>query len=1161
MFAMIFACWMTVLANTGRLKAEVLVAGSQMTALLGVHKLNDSERSSNTSVIMWPTDINPVIDDAEIMMGKAKTRGQDRLHVKREKLLGEIEKNRKRIKEVEGASDMTSIATYAKDVANIQRALSGLQGMVASINAEEALFKWDSSNYPDIAMLIESTVPFEHLFKHTLNWQKTEKLWYHGPFDGPTGLDGDAITDSVDEFWRETFKTKKAYSAASNMYRICDNIQKSISTFKEHLPIIQIIANPGLRTRHWKKMSDVIGEDVEPNPSTTLAKMLAMKLEPHHEALEAISGGASKEFSLEKALDKMEAEWQPLEFDSAERGEFNILASCDEIQAILDDHIVKTQTMQGSPFIKPFRERIDEWCHILLEMSDIIEGWLKMQATWMYLEPIFSSPDINAQMPTEGALFTQVDLDFKQMMVHLLSNPQCLATCAMPGMLDMVKEGNVKLEQILKGLNDYLEKKRLYFARFFFLSNDEMLEILSETKDPTRVQPHLKKCFEGIKSLTFTPSLDITHMISSEKEVIELTTVISTEDARGSVEKWLLILEGVMKASVRLATSQGFDDYTTMERNDWIKIQPGQIALAIGQTFWTTGMHTAIELGTAGVMAYYETLKEEVMEVVDLVRGKIAKLVRKTCEAMITLDVHSRDVTLELANLGLKTDNDFNWLAQLRYYWQKDDKNEDNLFAKMINSTCTYAYEYLGNSFRLVVTPLTDRCYRTLIGAYALHLGGAPEGPAGTGKTETTKDLAKAIGIQCVVFNCSDGLDYIAMGKFFKGLAQSGAWSCFDEFNRIEIEVLSVIAQQLRTINNAVTQHVAQFMFEGTLLSLNPTCCSFITMNPGYAGRSELPDNLKVLFRTVAMMVPNYAMIAEIQLYSCGYINARVCGYKITTTYKLCSELLSSQFHYDYGMRAVKAVLRAAGNLKLEFPDQQEELLLLRALQDVNIPKFLSHDLPLFAGIISDLFPGLVLPEPDYNELREACELNCVKCGLQLTKTFWTKLCETYEMLLVRHGFMLVGGPFSGKTLVLKVLGMALTTLTEKHEEIGDNIVDGDPLWRKCKFSIINPKAITMGQLFGNFDPVSHEWTDGIVPNEYRRMSQDQSPDRHWVWFDGPVDTLWIESMNTVLDDNKKLCLMSGEIIAMSDSMHGGSIVLGQNGVFFEDAIGSHSCC
>lgn len=155
-------------------------------------------------------------------------------------------------------------------------------------------------------------------------------------------------------------------------------------------------------------------------------------------------------------------------------------------------------------------------------------------------------------------------------------------------------EANELLEAIQKGLAAYLEKKRLFFPRFFFLSNDEMLEILSETKDPTRVQPHLKKCFEGIDKLDFKEDLTIGAMISVEKEKVPFKTIIDTNKARGSVEKWLVEVEERMFESIHQQTLLGLEDYSTKPRHEWVLQWPGMVVLVVTGMFWTKAVEDAL---------------------------------------------------------------------------------------------------------------------------------------------------------------------------------------------------------------------------------------------------------------------------------------------------------------------------------------------------------------------------------------------------------------------------------------------------------------------------------------------------------------------------------------------------------------------------------------
>eukprot|EP01038_Epipyxis_sp_PR26KG_P005424 gene5424-7514_t len=1031
--------------------------------------------------------------------------------------------------------ELTKLGDAAKNAETVRRlrhSLNQAEEKARIFNSREGLFNVGTTEYSQIGEVSKIFEPFYDLWDSAEKWLSNKETWNEGPF---MELDSEVVENSVNTLLRNLTKSTKAFERINlpQCNIIAAQVRDEVDAFKPKVPLITALRNPGMRDRHWLELADKTGAVIPKDKKLlTLDGLVELGLLKAMADVEKVAEKAGKEFGIETALNKMAKAWEnvALIVESYRDTGTAILKGVDEYMSLLDEHITMTQAMAFSAFKGPFEQRIDSWNTSLQIISEVIDEWIQLQRNWLYLQPIFDSADINKQLPQEGKRFTTVDKYWRSTMQSAMKGVMAVKFCDDARLLERFKEGNKLLEMVQKGLADYLETKRAGFSRFYFLSNDELLEILSETKDPLRVQPHLRKCFEGIKSVNFQSDLTILGMTSPENEYVPFVKPVDPKNK--NIENWMVEVKDAMIAGVRDNMYHSIIDYTLCSRTEWMQKWAAQCVLNGSQCHWTREVEEALKAkGNDGAWLYYNQLVKQLEDMVILIRGKISKAARVTVGALAVVDVHARDVQKKMAEAGVAKVTDFDWISQMRYYWDGGDINQGlgDLTVIMVSSKRMYGNEYLGNTFRLVITPLTDKCYLTLMGALQMILGGAPAGPAGTGKTETTKDLAKALAKQCVVFNCSDGLDYMAMGKFFKGLASSGAWACFDEFNRINIEVLSVIAQQVIQLQGTVQRGEKRTVFEGTDIVVNPEFAVYITMNPGYAGRAELPDNLEALFRPVAMMVPDYGLIGEIMLFSYGYMENRKCAQKMVATFRLCSEQLSSQDHYDYGMRAVKTVITAAGNLKRASPDANEEALLMRALQDVNVPKFLAHDLPLFSGILSDLFPGIERPAFDYGPLLTSLKESIIEKNLQPIQIFLRKNIELYEMICVRHGLMVVGPTGGGKSSNIRVLGSALTKLKSKNI-VGER-------YEKTKIYHLNPKSISMGQLYGKFDENTHEWQDGILCILIRMCIKEDNANLKWMLFDGPVDAIWIENMNTVLDDNKKLCLTSGEIIQLSEPM------------------------
>ncbi|XP_062849650.1 dynein axonemal heavy chain 2 [Trichomycterus rosablanca] len=1025
-----------------------------------------------------------------------------------------------------------SSETALEQISLLQAKLLTLREEDGTIQQGLGIFNIEQPTSDDIQILEKDLEYLQQVWEITHQWNSQWSELKAGQF---ASLQTENMEVTAQTMFKKLHKLSRELK--DKQWDIVESSKNRIEQFKRTIPLISDLKNSAMRERHWNEIKHEVQRSFDQNSENfTLEEIVTLGLEQHAERICEISGAASKELFIEQSLEGITKTWEEICLDIApykDKGHHR-LRGTEEVFQALEDNQVALSTMKASRFVRAFEKEVDHWERCLSLILEVIEMILTVQRQWMYLENIFLGEDIRKQLPRESAEFDNINSSWKTIMDRLNKDKNALRGTHHRGLSEKLSEMNSKLEEIQKSLDMYLETKRQIFPRFYFLSNDDLLEILGQSRNPDAVQPHLKKCFDNIKSLRInkvgltSSKSEANGMFSADGEFVEFSHPVLLE---GPVEAWLCDVEGTMRWTLKdsLKNCRIALKKMSAKRDKWVKDWPGQMLITASQIQWTTDVTKSLIAGKERAdKSALKSIKKKQVSMLhrysDAIRGNLSKIMRLKIVALVTVEVHARDVIDKLAKAGCCDVNSFDWLCQLRLYW---DKEVDDCIIRQTNTHFQYGYEYLGNSGRLVITPLTDRCYMTLTTALHLHRGGSPKGPAGTGKTETVKDLGKALGMYVIVVNCSDGLDFKSMGRMYSGLAQTGAWGCFDEFNRINIEVLSVVAQQILSILSALSAGATNFIFEGRDIRLVWSCGIFITMNPGYAGRTELPDNLKSMFRPISMVVPDSTLIAEITLFGEGFNNCKVLAKKVFTLYSLAMQQLSKQDHYDFGLRALTSLLRYAGKKRRVRPDIADEEILLMSMKDMNIAKLTSADLPLFNGIIQDLFPAVETPTIDYGKLKETIEEELRRIGLQVTPFTLTKVIQLYETKNSRHSSMIVGKTGSAKTVTWRILQNALSTMHRKGEP-GFHLVREYPL---------NPKAVSLGELYGEYDLSTNEWTDGVLSSLMRAACADEGPDEKWIVFDGPVDTLWIESMNSVMDDNKVLTLINGERISMPEQV------------------------
>ena len=918
------------------------------------------------------------------------------------------------------------------------------------------------------------------------------------------------------------------------------HITSTIEVFKSSLTVYKYLIGDNFERDHWKSLFNILKFDNKITKENLRFGNFIEKTElliKKTTEIKDLYTRAQGEILIRNAMSELTAWFETAEFLFTEYINLNnnrktpLIKEWKELLNEISEKQALLISVKSSEYFSRFSDQIEQFENKFSNLDVWLGDLNLIQRKWVYLEPIFT----RGSLPKEQVRFKKIDDEFRNIIFTLNSAMKVNSIfniVALKDTLDMLID---QLEKCQKALNDFLEDKRNKFARLYFLGDDDLLEFLAKSKEKAVIRNNLKKLYHGITSLTINDAniekISVTHMESAIGERVKLSKEVLIVD---DLEIWLNELSNEMRNTLCNNLNEGVKNLSDSELN-CLDIYCYQICGLIENLNFTFLVENYLKNKSSNLNSILQKLIKTISDLTltQAKSGRDSLKLFKIKNLMLDL-IHNREVIEILIKNNVNEILDWNWYSQLKYYFYKDNKsnsNENLLKISMCDGYFDYTYEYQGASQKLVHTPLTDKCYLTLTQALKLGYGGNPYGPAGTGKTESVKALGQAFGRQVLVFNCDEGIDFKAMGRIFIGLVKSGAWGCFDEFNRLLEEQLSAISIQIQIIQYALKNRINSISLLNHNVNVNMNAAIFVTLNPagkGYGGRSKLPDNLKILFRPVAMSVPDNQQIAQTLLYAEGFKHADIFAQKIVALFTLCKQSLSNQQHYDWGLRALKTILTVANQQIQLFLNQgksstyeDEVEILIKSIRINVLSKLTFEDARNFNLLIEDVFPGVRMTDISYDELNNALMDAYSDLHYEFIESQFKKVLQFYEACRQRMGVVLVGPSGCGKSAIWKLLKAAYTKL--KQEVV---------------IYIINPKSMPRNLLLGQMNHDTGEYSYGVLTKCAREIEKEPSTVKCWIICDGDVDPEWIEALNSVLDDNRLLTMQNGERINFGSNVN-----------------------
>lgn len=1001
---------------------------------------------------------------------------------------------------------------------------------IAKIVKYQKVIGVELNNFSAFQDVLTSAKFAVRLYTAVSRWQGISKQMVSTPFQ----------RIQIDDFKSELESLKEVVtdlqSTAKTNYPILNELVTKVNEIYPYLGELELLSKGKMQVRHWNTLFEECQQQNAYSTQTTIEELLSFGILKMRDKIESITATSHGESDLEVKFQQISNHWNkvqiPLVDQQAKTDDTVLLGSTEKLTEEIFDTLASLQNMLALPFVQGVRDSVQSLSSTLENVTQILDAWRIFQNNWIVLSALFNLEEARTILPHQSNRFATVQRKWVSIVRNTMKDTRLFSVCAFPSLLDILQENNKSMESILTALGKYLDTKRAALPRLYFLSNDEVLT-LSSTNVFAHFARTIIKIFMHVQSFDYKDveksdseiasgnqnlaKMKIGGMIGENGDILQFQKFVACS---GPLETWLAQLIEMMKNSVRDSIINSIPSFSSTNFLDWIYSIPIYISSTAMNVIFTTEMEdcfTKFEKNSKSFLLYEKTMSNRINAILNVITEKNSVDSNKFVKLsfILTQLIGLRDSLKRIGEKSSEMTRKFNWVNSLKY---KFLPNSNQLTISFNNASFDHGYEFWGTLPRLIHTPSLDSTLNSFMSSFVNGHIPLLEGSDASGRLSIIRNHACQLGRFLFVARPFPDISEYFMSRILIGSSSSGSWAVFTDIDKLSHSCLSYLFDNMRSINLAQSAGNPRITISSRMADLNKFSRVLITSHYLKDQMPNLPPQFRSCIRPIALLKPDYKRYTEIKLQSLGFKDAKSIAPKLISTVHTIVHFFKATFSYSilYHISFICEKSEYNYNILAESTSEDSiiaftiyqycQLALTEEEQNVLL-EFIFSGFQIKETIeeFREMMDSLTKIEIN-NLLTKAAEREIKALNIEVPSDYLIKqMIILYHMISINVCVIISGPPYSGKSLIIKLLSKCL-----EDPEVQKVSKTLKPLYIKSLYYASDNKPNIFGYVANDLS-LGQIWSYGQIQAVLTCLTGAKKEFTPLLHLDGPLNPEYID--------------------------------------------------